>query len=405
MTAIASPAPPTGPLLRERAFAALWGAGVLNGVMRWLELLVVGLYVFQQTGSPFLTALAAMLRLAPMALFGPFFGALADALGRRRLYIWLTVFTGAAAAAQAALAFAGAIEIWHLMAGCFVTGTYWTADMPARRLLLAEAAGGKRVAKAMLLDTLSNNVTRMLGPLVGGGVLELFGLAGTFVFSFMTCAVALVLVLRVREATPAPHSGTWRIAANILEGLGIARRSPAIVGTLLITVLFNVFSFPTSGMVPVIGEEKLLLTPALIGLLSACEGAGATLGSVLLTLFAREAWYKRVYWGGLLLCYLSILALTAADWAVLAGLAIFFMGLGVAGFSAMQSTLIYMTVPPEARSRIMGLLTFCIGTAMLGFLHIGWLAGAIGPAPALAIMATEGLLLLLLVLWRWREIR
>jgi MFS family permease len=170
-------------------------------------------------------------------------------------------------------------------------------------------------------------------------------------------------------------------------------------------VLFNVFSFPASGMVPVIGEGKLQLSPALIGLLSACEGAGATLGSILLAVYGRERWFKPYYWGGVLLCYLSILAFSAADWAVLAGLALFSMGLGLAGFSTMQATLIYLTVPPYARSRVMGLLTFCIGSAMLGFLHIGWLAGWLGPAPALAVMASEGLLLLLLVLWRWREIR
>lgn len=405
MTEAASPSHGSGGLFRDPAFVAVWTAGVLNGVMRWLELLVVGLYVFQQTGSPFLVALAAMLRLVPMALFGPFFGVLADAVGRRRTYLWLTVLTAIVAGTQAVLALLESIEVWHLMVGCFVTGTYWTADMPMRRILLGEVAGSGRVAKAMMLDSLSNNVTRMLGPLVGGGVLQLFGLSGTFLFGFLSCAVAFVLVWRVRDPGPPPHSGNWRIGANILDGLRVARANRAIVATLLITVLFNVFSFPASGMVPVIGEGKLQLAPALIGLLSACEGAGATLGSILLAVYGRERWFKRYYWGGVLLCYLSILAFSAADWAVLAGLALFCMGLGLAGFSTMQSTLIYLTVPPYARSRVMGLLTFCIGSAMLGFLHIGWLADWLGSAPALAVMASEGLLLLLLVVWRWREIR
>jgi len=397
--------PPSGSLFRERDFVLVWTAGVLNGVMRWLELLVVGLYVFQQSGSPLLVALAAMLRLLPMALFGPVIGALADAIGRRRLYLNITLGTATVAAAQAFLAFADAIEIWHLMVGSFVGGAYWAADMPARRILLGEVAGGSRVAKAMMFDSLSNNITRMIGPLLGGGVLQFFGLAGTFLLGFGTCVAAFALVWAVRDPGPPPHSGQWRIAANMLDGLRIARASRAIVGTLLITVLFNVFSFPASGMIPVIGEGKLQLTPARIGLLSACEGAGATIASIALALYARESWYKRFYWGGLMVCFLSILAFSAADWAVLAGLALFCMGFGVAGFSSMQSTLIYLTVPPQARSRIMGLLSFCIGSAPIGFLHIGWLADWLGAAPALAIMATEGLLALAFVLWRWREIR
>ena len=397
--------PSTGALLRSRPFLAVWGAGILNGVMRWLELLVVGLYVYQQTGSPFLVGLVSMLRLLPMALFGPFLGALADAIGRRRLYLLLTAGAAVTTAAQALLAALDAIEIWHLAIGCFLSGAYGAADMPARRILLGEIAGSGQVAKAIVLDSLMNNVTRMLGPLVGGGVLQLFGLTGSFLVGCASCLLAFLLVWRVRDPGPPPLSGGWRIGATMLDGLRIARTSRAIVGLLLITVLFNVFSFPTSGMVPVIGEGKLQLTPVLIGLLSASEGAGATLGSLALAIYGREAWYRRIYWGGLLLCFLSILLFAAADWALLAGLALFCMGLGVAGFSAMQTTLVYLAVPPQARSRVMGLVSFCIGTAPLGFLHIGWLADWLGPAPALAVMAAEGLLALLLLLWRWREIR
>lgn len=397
---------PQRALLREPAFLAVWGAGILNGVMRWLELLVVGLYTFQQTGSPLLVALLSMLRLLPMALFGPFLGALADAVGRRRLYLLLTLGAALTTGTQVLLATLGAIEIWHLAIGAFLSGSYWVADMPVRRILLGEIAGGGRVAQAMVYDSLMNNVTRMVGPLVGGGLLQLFGLTGTFLLGFCTCTLAGLLVWCVRDPSPPPRrEGGWRIGANMLEGWRIARASPLIVGTLLITVLFNVFSFPTSGMVPVIGEAKLLLSPAWIGLLSACEGAGATLGSLLIALFGRSTWFHRIYWGGLMTALVAIQCFAAADWAPLAGAALFCMGLGVAGFSAMQTTLVYLTVPPAARSRVMGLVSFCVGSAPLGFLHIGWLADWLGPAVGLSVMAAEGLLLLLLVLWRWPAVR
>lgn len=395
-----------GSLWRSRPFLCVWGAGVLNGVMRWLELLVVGLYVWQQTEAPFLVGLVAMLRLLPMALFGPFLGALADTVGRRRLYLLLTAAAALSTGAQALLAALGAIEIWHLAVGCFLSGVYWTADMPVRRILLGELVGQGRVPRAMVLDTLSNNVTRMVGPLVGGSVLQLFGLSGTFLLGCLSCLAAFALAWRVSDPSqPAQRGGARSIALNMLDGLRIARASPAIVGTLLITVLFNVFSFPTSGMVPVIGEGKLALTPALVGVLSACEGAGATLGSLLIAGFGRERWYRVYYWGGLLACFLSILAFAAADTPVLAGIALFCMGVGLAGFSAMQTTLVYLAVAPHARSRVMGLVSFCVGTAPLGFLNIGWLAEAIGAPAGLAVMAGIGLVALGFVLWRWREVR
>jgi MFS family permease len=391
--------------LRNAAFFRVWAAGALNGVMRWLELLVVGLYVFQQTGSPFLTALVSVLRLLPMALFGPHLGVLADALGRRRLYLILTGAAALVALAQLLLAASDSIAFWHLAVGAFLSGAYWTADMPIRRILLGEIAGSPRVAQAMAYDTFINNVTRMGGPLLGGGMLQLSGLTGTFAVSLLTTLGALLLVLRVPDpGRPAGRSG-GRVTADLMDGVRLARASPLVIGLLLITVLYNAFSFPAVSMVPVVGEGILALSPLWVGLLSACEGAGATLGSLMLAYFGRPKWHRTYYWGGVTLCLLSILLFSQASWPPLAGLALFAMGFGLAGFSAMQTTLMFLAAPAHARSRLMGLVSFCIGTAPLGLLHIGWLADELGAQQALLVMAAEGVLCMALVLWRWPALR
>ena len=67
----------------------------------------------------------------------------------------------------------------------------------------------------------------------------------------------------------------------------------------------------------------------------------------------------------------------------------------------MQSTLILLTAPEEARSLMMGLLSVCIGMAPIGFFHIGLLADWFGAPIAIAILASEGIVALCCVLWRW----
>jgi hypothetical protein len=59
---------------------------------------------------------------------------------------------------------------------------------------------------------------------------------------------------------------------------------------------------------------------------------------------------------------------------------------------------------------MMGVLAMCIGTAPLGLLHLGWLAGWLGPHTAITVIAAEGLVALALVcrafpeiLW-WKEL-
>src|SRR5215469_4257721 len=64
-------------------FWRLWYAGLVSSTVRWLETVVVGVVVYQQTNSAFVVAAITMLRLLPMALFGAFLGAFAETFDRR----------------------------------------------------------------------------------------------------------------------------------------------------------------------------------------------------------------------------------------------------------------------------------------------------------------------------------
>ena len=74
-------------------------------------------------------------------------------------------------------------------------------------------------------------------------------------------------------------------------------------------------------------------------------------------------------------------------------------GLGTAAFSNMQTTLILTEAPSAARSRVMGIVTMCIGTGPVGVVMIGILSEQVGPRKAILIMAGLGLCGLSLV-WR-----
>src|SRR5438874_1938511 len=64
-------------------FRRLWLIGVVAFAVRWLEMLVVGVFVYQHTGSAFDVALMTMLRMLPMALFGAVIGAWVERIERR----------------------------------------------------------------------------------------------------------------------------------------------------------------------------------------------------------------------------------------------------------------------------------------------------------------------------------
>ena len=81
--------------------------------------------------------------------------------------------------------------------GVFVSGMFWVLDYSVRKTLLGAAVNGDSVGHAMSLDTVSNNGTRMLGPILGGMFLQWVGLTGVYVFAVVgyigaiLCALAL----------------------------------------------------------------------------------------------------------------------------------------------------------------------------------------------------------------------
>ena len=89
---------------------------------------------------------------------------------------------------------------------------------------------------------------------------------------------------------------------------------------------------------------------------------------------------------------------------VLAGAALILTGMGQASFATMQATLVYLASPPEMRSRILGVLSVCVGAGPLCFIVIGMLADAIGAHWATASFGIARLVSMALTRRYWRSV-
>jgi predicted MFS family arabinose efflux permease len=195
------------------------------------------------------------------------------------------------------------------------------------------------------------------------------------------------------------------VLASVIEGLRHVRDNRSLVGTLVVTVIFNMFGFPFTSMIPVIGKETLMLSPAEIGLLASAEGAGAVAGALLIAFCSQARFYRKIYLYGTLFYLLMVMIFAQSTLAFVSAALLLSVGLGSAAFSTMQSTLVFISAPPEVRTRIMGVLSVCIGTGPIGFLHLGLLADWFGAPVAITVIAVEGLIALAIAYFVWPEIR
>lgn len=392
-------------LVADPTFRKLWTIGVLMGAMRWLEMLAVGVWVFAETGSATLTGLMTMLRMAPMALFGSVTGVIADRLDRKLLLVGSLALMALTAGALALSAWAGTLTLWQVGLGAFLSGLGWSTDFPVRRTILGETVGTTRLGAAMSMDSASNNATRMVGPIAGGGLYATIGMHGIYTVSATIFAISVLLAVLVVYRPAAREPRPFALFAEIRDGFAYLRRSRALVGHLGITVIVNLFAFPYAAMIPVVGKETFGVDAVWIGLLLSVEGAGAFAGAMAAAFLAAPERYRRIYLLGSALFVACIFVFSLQTTYSGALMVLVVAGVGISGFASMQSAIMFAEAPPEIRSRLMGILSVCIGAGPIGVLHVGWLADWLGGSMALTVISLEGLVAMLLLVIAVPELR
>ena len=392
-------------LLREGPFLVVWLTGLLIATGRWLEVLALSVFVFDRTGSPFMVAFLTLLRLAPLPLFGAVVGAIAERIGGRMILVLSLGVMSVVSLVLVAFVVAERIEIWHLAVGAFLSGIFWTIELTVRRVMLGNVAGGDRVMTAMSFESATANATRFWGPLAGGVIFQMLDLSGVFALSAGIFVLCGILIGRAALPLPMPSVGQRNVLRSIIEGWRYVRSKRVIGGTLVINLVFNIFGFPVIALVPVVGQETFGLAPIAVGMLASSEGLGALLSAFVVALLARREHFHKVYLYSVLVYFLFVLGFSQAEWAALAGGWLFVIGIAGNGYSVMLTTIVLISTDEAVRHRVMGLMSVCIGSGVLGILHVGLLADWIGTQAALALMAIEGLVALLIVYIAWPEIR
>src|SRR3954447_5645656 len=153
-------------LFASETFLRLWAIGGCVNAMRWFEVLAAALFTLDMTGSGLAVAVVSAARTLPMLFLGAFAGVMAEAVNRKRVLVVGQLVTAVASAAVAILAVLGAAQPWHAALAAPIAGIVWSTEMSTRRRMVGECVPPALVARALALDTLTNSITRMIGPIV-----------------------------------------------------------------------------------------------------------------------------------------------------------------------------------------------------------------------------------------------
>ncbi|MEW6272498.1 MAG: MFS transporter [Thermodesulfobacteriota bacterium] len=359
---------------RSRNFALLWTGSFAANVGIWMQSVAMGWLIYDLTSSASWLGRVGFASSAPTLLLGLLGGAIIEHADRKRILCGSSLLFAACAFVLAVLTITGVVRIWMIIVISLVSGLGTAFFMPVFQALIPTLVPPEQLMNAISLNSISFNVARVVGPLIGGAVMTYAGVGWCFALN----GVGFLIMLASALALDMPHRklvAPARIGSALRAGLDYARRHPLIRALLVLCVTMSLFGFPYVVLMPALARDVLHLDADGFTLLFSAVGAGAVLGGLSLA-YAGDVQHKGLLVVGCSCAFGLLLVLLANVRSFAAALAV----LGAAGYAmivciASLNTLIQVTVADEMRARVMSMMTVSLfGLPTLG----AWILGAIG---------------------------
>ena len=370
-------------------------AGGLDNTGRWMDVVVMGLLVLELTDSAFQVALLFVFRWVPMLAFALISGMIADRANRWAIMMVSRMVAVAITGAILVLVLTGAVEPWHVFIASFFLGWLFVLEFPSRRSLIYDLVGSDRIVSAMSLETINMTLGRFMGPFLAGLLIELTDFSGTYIVLMVVYIVAFVLILVMKGRGPVRAPSPYAFWNTVSRGFKYSVNNSVIRSVLVITLIMNAMAFSVESLFPVVAKNHLGVGPGLTGILISAQAIGSLAAASVIASLAVVRYHGRIFALGLVLQLISLLFFALSPWYPVSFLMLMLAGLGAAGYSTMQSTIILISSEPEMRGTALGMLGQCIGVAAVGGLAVGVVANYFSAQAAVAMSVSLGLLLLI----------
>jgi MFS family permease len=379
-----------------RDFRILWFGAFTSTVGTWMQKVAQSWLIFEITRSSFYLGLDDFLGQLPILLLTLVGGVVADRHDRRQLLIGSQYVQMATAFTLAVLVFADQVRIWHILALSFTAGLAQAFGGPAYQALVPSLVERKDLPNAIALNSIQFNLARVIGPLLAGITLALYGAAICFGLngvSFLVVIVAL-LSLRVRHIRPA---GRQPMLQELKGGLSYVRGRPAIVALTVLAFLTTFLGLPVLTFLPIFAREIFGGDVGRYSEMMAYFGLGAVVGALV------TAWLGRFRHMGLTLlgmqfafgALIAAFALSRSEW--LSNLLLFLDGAALIVVFSLTASLVQLIVPDHLRGRVVSIYMVAFRGGMpLGSLWGGY-AATLTSAPF--ILAVNGILVSIVALY------
>jgi MFS family permease len=352
--------------------------------------------------DPFEVSLLHTATTLPMFLFTLPAGAIADIVDPRRMIIAVSYAIAALMAIFAAVVSLNLASPLVLLLTTFVLSAAWSLNVPAWLSIVPLLVPKPLIPGAIAANGVGYNVSRTLGPALGGLIIAKIGVTAPFwIFVAANLGVITALTWWRAPARQAASLPAERLSSALRTGLRHTANNRLLWATIARTIAIYPFTAAYWGLLPLIarrtgqGAEHY-------GILLSAISVGAILGS--LGHEKLRAWFgaDRLVAVGTILTALALTLFAVAQDLAIALCACLLAGIAWVNNLTCLYTSAQNVLPDWVRGRGLAVfLTVIFGTMTISSAAWGDIAGKTGLPTALLLAAGCAIVLIPLT-WRWR---
>jgi MFS family permease len=267
--------------LRYGTFRAIWLASLASNLGGLIQAVAAAWLMTTIAASADMVALVQASTTLPIMLFSLVAGAVADSFDRRRVMLTAQCFMLAVSTALALTAWAGVITPWMLLGFTFLIGCGTALNNPSWQASVGDIVPRADLPAAVTLNSVGFNLTRSVGPAIGGTIIATAGVAAAFAANALSYIGLIAVLLRWRPPAKEAQLPREPLGRAMVAGIRYVAMSPGLGRILLRSFAFGLAAIALLALLPLVARNLVGGGPLTYGVLLGAFGIGAIGGAVL----------------------------------------------------------------------------------------------------------------------------
>jgi len=265
---------------KNQTFRTIWIASLASNFGGLIQAVGAAWMMTSISNSQDMVALVQSSTTLPIMMFSLIAGALADNFNRRSIMLTAQLFMLAVSIALTIFAYLDLLTPWLLLCFTFLLGCGVALNNPAWQASVGDIVSREMLPQAVTLNSVGFNITRSVGPAIGGAVVAAAGAAAAFALNAASYVALMYALLRWKPERRDDALPRETLLRALSAGLGYVSMSPNILNVLLRGMLFGFSASAILALLPIVARDLVSGGPLTYGIMLGCFGVGAIGGAM-----------------------------------------------------------------------------------------------------------------------------